>query len=195
MATAERVVEQAVRLAPNDATASLEWGAIQLLKGRADLALPAFEKANRLAPSFANAHLLLARAFLLLGRTEDVPTEADRAVKLALLSQDAARVSDAYVVAAEAALMRGEDVRAYELAQRAAAELPSNVSAHAVLAAIDALRGRGEQAATEMATYRRLVPKATVASYDEYRPSTFPAFLAQRARLYEGLRKAGLPNG
>jgi len=195
MATAERVVEQAVRLAPNDATASLEWGAIQLLKGRADLALPAFEKANRLAPSFANAHLLLARALLLLGRTEDVPTEADRAVKLALLSQDAARVSDAYVVAAEAALMRGEDARAYELAQRAAAELPSNVFAHAVLAAIDALEGRGEQAATEMATYRRLMPKATVASYDEYRPSTFPAFLAQRARLYEGLRKAGLPNG
>jgi hypothetical protein len=37
--------------------------------------------------------------------------------------------------------------------------------------------------------------KATVASYDEYRPSAFPAFLAQRARLYEGLRKAGLPTG
>lgn len=195
MAKAEQVVEHAVRLAPNDATASLEWGAIQLLKGRADLALPAFEKANRLAPSFANGHLLLARAFLLLGRTEDVPIEAERAVRLALLAHDAPRVSDAYVVAAEAALMRGEDTRAYELAQRAAAELPSNVFAHAVLAAIDALRGRHEQAAAEMATYRRLMPKATVTSYDEYRPSTFPAFLAQRARLYEGLRKAGLPQG
>jgi DNA-binding winged helix-turn-helix (wHTH) protein/tetratricopeptide (TPR) repeat protein/TolB-like protein len=195
MAKAEQVVEHAVRLAPNDATASLEWGAIQLLKGRADLALPAFEKANRLAPSFANGHLLLARAFLLLGRTEDVAIEAERAVRLALLSHDAPRVSDAYVVAAEAALMRGEDTRAYELAQRAAAELPSNVFAHAVLAAIDALRGRDQQAAAEMATYRRLMPKATVTSYDEYRPSTFPAFLAQRARLYEGLRKAGLPQG
>lgn len=193
MAKAERVVEQAVRLAPNDATASLEWGALQLLKGRADLALPAFEKANRLAPSFANAHLLLARAYLLLGRTEEVPTETDRAIRLALLSHDAGRVSDAYVVAAEAALMRGEDARAYELAQHAAAELPSNVFAHAVLAAIDALGGRSEQAATEMATYRRLMPTATVAGYDEYRPSAFPAFLAQRARLYEGLRKAGLP--
>jgi hypothetical protein len=69
------------------------------------------------------------------------------------------------------------------------------VFAHAVLAAIDALRSRDEQAAAEMATYRRLMPKATVTSYDEYRPSTFPAFLAQRARLYEGLRKAGLPQG
>ena len=195
MATAERVIEQAVRLAPNDATASMEWGALQLLKGRADLALPAFEKANRLAPSLSNGHLLLARALLLLGRTEDVQTEAERAARLASLSHDAARVSDAYVVAAEAALMRGEDARAYEFARRAAAELPSNVFAHAVLAAIDALGGRGERAATEMATYRRLVPKSTIASYDEYRPSTFPAFLAQRARLYEGLRKAGLPEG
>lgn len=193
MATAERVVEQAVRLAPNDATASLEWGAIQLLKGRADLALPAFEKAIRIAPSFANGHLLLARAFLLLGRTADVPTEAESAARLALLAHDAPRVSDAYLVAAEAALMRGEDARAYELAQRAAAELPSNVFTHAVLAAIDALGGHGEQAAAEMATYRRLMPKATVASYDEYRPSTFRAFLEQRARLYEGLRRAGLP--
>jgi len=195
MATAERVIEQAVRLAPNDATASMEWGALQLLKGRADLALPAFEKANRLAPSLSNGHLLLARALLLLGRTEDVQTEAERAARLASLSHDAARVSDAYVVAAEAALMRGEDARAYEFARRAAAELPSNVFAHAVLAAIDALSGRGERAATEMATYRRLVPKSTIADYDGYRPSTFPAFLAQRARLYEGLRKAGLPEG
>lgn len=95
------------------------------MKGRADLALPAFEKANRLAPSFADGHLLLARSLLLSGRTEDVSAAADRAMKLAVLAKDAPRASDAYVVAAEAA--------------------PANVSAHAVLAAIDALRGRANR--------------------------------------------------
>jgi adenylate cyclase len=98
------------------------------------------------------------------------------------------------LVAAEAALMRGEDERAHDFARRAIAELPSNARAHATLAAIDALAGRNEQAATGMATFLELWPAATVARYDELRRSTHPVYLAQRARLYEGLRKAGLPD-
>jgi hypothetical protein len=33
-----------------------------------------------------------------------------------------------------------------------------------------------------------------VARYDDPYPSTQPVYLAQRQRLYEGLRKAGLPD-
>jgi hypothetical protein len=62
-----------------------------------------------------------------------------------------------------------------------------------VLAAIDALAGQSERAAAEMAEFRRLWPTATVATYDEARPSTYPAYLTQRVRLYAGMHQAGLP--
>jgi adenylate cyclase len=73
------------------------------------------------------------------------------------------------------------------------AEWPSNARAHATLAAIDALADREELARSEMAAFLKLWPGATLGRYDEKRPSMHPTYLAQRERLYEGLRKAGLP--
>ena len=190
---AERAVERVSRMAPNDSTAAMLWGNLQVLKGRPDLALPAFEKAIRLEPSFCNGYVLRAEALLLLGRVNEVQKEVDRAVQLAVAAHDTARLTSAYLYAAEAALMRSEDAQAYEFAQRAVSERPSIPSPHAVLAAIDALAGQSERAAAEMAEFRRLWPTATVATYDEARPSTYPAYLTQRVRLYAGMHQAGLP--
>jgi DNA-binding winged helix-turn-helix (wHTH) protein/tetratricopeptide (TPR) repeat protein len=190
---AERAVERVSRMAPNDSTVAMLWGDLQVLKGRPDLALPAFDKAIRLEPSFCAGYVLRAEALLLLGRVNEVQEEVDRAVQLAMAAHDTPRLTSAYLYAAEAALMRGEDAQAYEFARLAVSERPSIASPHAVLAAIDALAGRSERASAEMAEFRRLWPTATVASYDEARPSTYPAYLTQRARLYAGLRQAGLP--
>ena len=44
-----------------------------------------------------------------------------------------------------------------------------------------------------MVAFGTLWPNATVARYDDSRRSTHPIYLAQRERLYAGLRKAGLP--
>ena len=74
---------------------------------------------------FTNGHLLRARALLLLGRTEEVQPEIDLALPLGIASRDWPRVSRAYALAAEAALMRGEDDRAYEFARKAVATRPS----------------------------------------------------------------------
>lgn len=192
IAESERVIEHALVVAPNDATASLLWASLQLVNGRADLALPAIEKANRLAPSYANGYLLQAQALLMLGRPEAAHGPALRAAHFATLARDAGRVSAAYATAAEAMLMRGEVTQAHDLAQRAVAERPSNPTAHAVLAATNALAGRDADAAAEMAVYRKLAPRATLANYDEFRRSREPAYLTQRARLFDGLSKAGL---
>jgi adenylate cyclase len=190
---AERAIERVSRMAPDDSTAAMLWGNLQVLKGRPDLALPAFDKAIRLVPGFTNGYVLRAQALLLLGRVNEVQREVDRAVRLAVAGHDTVRLGSAYLYAAEAALMRGDDAQAYGFAQRAVGERPSAASPHAVLAAIDALAGQSERAAAEMAEFRRLWPTATVASYDEWRRSTHPAYLTQRARLYVGLRQAGLP--
>ena len=190
---AERAVDHAIQLAPNDSTAAMLWGNVQVLNGRPDLALPAFEKAIRIVPSFPNGHVLRAQALVLLGRTGEVNAEVDRAVRLAVAGRDSPRISSAYLSAAEAALMRGDDAEAHRFAELSIAERPSNAIAHGVLAASDALMGRSSRAPVEMAEFKRLWPDATVARFDELRPSTNAAFVAQRARLYDGLRKAGLP--
>jgi TolB-like protein/cytochrome c-type biogenesis protein CcmH/NrfG len=186
----EQIVDRIRKLGPEDATGLMMWGNLQLMRGRADLALPALERASQLAPSHPNNYVLIGRALLLSGRTAEVQPVTSRAVELG--AGDPRRVSDAHLVAAEAALMRGEDDRAYDLAGRSIAVLPTNARAHALLAAIDALAGRPGQAETELATFLGLWPTATVARYDEVYRSTHPVFVAQRERLYEGLRMAGL---
>jgi hypothetical protein len=127
------------------------------------------------------------------GRTDEVQAEIDLALPLGIANRDWPRVSRAYVLAAEAALMRGEDDRAYEFARKALATRPSADLPHALMAAIDALAGRKELAATEMATFRELWPEATIARFDGFNPSDNPTYLAQRERLHDGLRRAGLP--
>jgi tetratricopeptide (TPR) repeat protein len=187
----ERLVERIRKIAPNDSTGLMMWGSVQMMRGRADLALPAFERASQLAPSYPNSYVLIGHALLLLGRAAEVQAVTERAIELG--AGDPRRVSSAYQLAAEAALMLGDDHRAYELAGRSIAALPSNARGHASLAAIDALAGRSEQAATELAAFLKLWPAATVARYDELYRSTDPGYLHQRGRLYEGLRMAGLP--
>ena len=195
LAAAKQTIDRLLMLAPNDANASLLWGSVQMLDGNAELALAAFDRVVRLSPSFANGHLMRAQALLAVGRTEEVRAEAERAARLASLSRDASRASAAFVVAAEADLMLDDDARAATLARRAVAEQPNSGVAHGLLASLDALAGRQEEARAEMAIYRRISPDATVAAYANMRHSTHPVFVRQRARLYEGLRLAGLPEG
>ena len=128
---------------------------------------------------------------LLLGRTSEVQAEADRAAALAHANPRI--VGRAYRHAAEAALMRGDDALALELARRGIVQAPSNPYLHAALAAAEAKAGNGERAAGEVAEMRRLWPNATIEGYDERQPSTEPSFTAQRQRFYAALRQAGLP--
>lgn len=186
----ERVVDRILKLAPEGSTGLMMWGSLRMARGRADLALPAFEKASLLVPSYPYGYVLIGRAKLLLGRTAEVQAHADHAIRLG--AGDPRRVSAAFLLAAEAALMLGEDERAYDLASHSVAAQPSNPQGHATLAAIDALHGRSDRAASEMAIFLKLWPTATVAGYDTLQPSTHAVYLAQRERLYEGLRMAGL---
>lgn len=193
---AERALDRLLKRAPNDATAALLWADLKLLEGRPDLAIPSIEKAVRLSPQYANGHLMLGLALIRVGRLDDAEPELERAIRLATLGNDLRRASAAYTATAEIALARGDDRRAAERARQAIAIRPSGVwgnSPYAILAAATALSGHPSDASVDMAVYRQRLPRATVATFDSTRPSRHPAFIAQRARLYAGLRLAGLP--
>jgi DNA-binding winged helix-turn-helix (wHTH) protein/tetratricopeptide (TPR) repeat protein/TolB-like protein len=195
-AESENAIDRMMKTAPNDATAALLWSDMKLQEGRPDLAIPSIEKAVRLNPQYANAHLMLAVAMVRVGRLEDAGPELDRAIRLSTLSNDYRRASTAYATAAEIALARGDDGRAADLARQAIAIRPSGVrgaTPYAILAAAQALSGRLAEASADMAVFRQRAPRITVTTFDSTRPSRHPAFVEQRARLYEGLRLAGLP--
>ena len=74
---------------------------------------------------------------------------------------------------------------------------PNYVSAYAVLAAAYALGGRDDEARAALAQYRRTNSDVTVSTFRGLSPVplklTSAAYLKQRERLKEGLRKAGMP--
>src|SRR5262249_39299419 len=96
---------------------------------------------------------------------------------------------------AEYAFFQGRDDEAYAWMRLMAAEMPGWDRSYALLAAIDALHGRDEQARAHMARHRALVPHSTVRYIERLYVSSNPAVITQRERLLEGLRKAGLPEG
>jgi DNA-binding winged-HTH domains len=186
----EKLAESTRELAPDDPTALLVWGSMQIWRGRSDLAIPALEKSIRIVPSYPYSYVLLARAKLLTGHPEEVQALADQAI--ARGEGDPKRISAAYLVAAEAAVLLGDDARARSFAKNSIAELPSNADARAVLAAVDAISGEKDKAASELADLRKQRPDASLAGYALSRRSDNPTYLAQSARLYAGLREAGL---
>ena len=74
--------------------------------------------------------------------------------------------------------------------------MPDNGRPYLMLAALDALQDRGEEARANMARHRELLPRSTVRYVGMLYPLPSPeAIQAARARLLEGARKAGLPEG
>ena len=91
--------------------------------------------------------------------------------------------------------LRGKTTKRTKILKRWAAEFPNNGRPYLMLAAIDALHGRDAAAAANMAKHRQMLPLSSVSYVVLTYPSTDPTFLAQRARLVDGLRKAHLPEG
>jgi adenylate cyclase len=87
----------------------------------------------------------------------------------------------------------GDDDRAIEELRKAIALSPTYPSVHLALAAAYGMQGRADEASAALAGYFRTGPTAeTIALVRARSPSTHPAFVAQRQRFYEGLRRVGM---
>jgi hypothetical protein len=68
---------------------------------------------------------------------------------------------------------------------------PTMGLAHQWLAAIDAIHGRMESGEHHVRAFQELVPGHTIESLIATDRSKVPSFVERRARLYDGLRRAG----
>jgi TolB-like protein/DNA-binding winged helix-turn-helix (wHTH) protein/tetratricopeptide (TPR) repeat protein len=96
-----------------------------------------------------------------------------------------------------ALILLGRDEEAVRALIAALDANPGNVSSHAFLAAAYALLGRGKEARTALAAYVQKHPGARISTFRTRSPVplalTDPKYQQQRARVNEGLRKAGMP--
>jgi adenylate cyclase len=76
---------------------------------------------------------------------------------------------------------------------REGARAPENVYTLVHLAAANAWTGHDKEAKEAAAQLQKVYPGYTVQKYASTHYSDDPTFNAQRARIVEGLRKAGLP--
>jgi adenylate cyclase len=189
---AEKALKQALELGPDHPQNLAAWAEMLFLRQKPDEAFWVWRKALEISPESPYAHVRLASALVKQGRFAEAREHMGRIADLRALQMRRQWLAQSM---ADSAFAQGKDDEAYEILMKWAAEFPGNGRPYLMLAAIDALHGRDAAAAAHMAKHRQMLPLSSISYVVLTYPSTNPNFLAQRARLIDGLRKAHLPEG
>ena len=168
------------------------------VQGRLDEALFLLRKSLKLATRNRVAQWQIATVLIRQGRFDEARPHleftrdwAERTLEHG--PSDHRLQANRYQLFADAAFLQGNDDDAYRWLQRWATEMPDSGRPYLMLAAIDALKGRHDQAKAAMKRHRELLPHSNVSYVAMMYPSSSPAIAEQCARLLDGMRKAGLP--
>jgi TolB-like protein/cytochrome c-type biogenesis protein CcmH/NrfG len=189
---AEKALTKALALAPNHAMAHSSMALVLSFSNRAAQALSEAERALALDRNLAFANTAIGQAKLCLGRAE----EAEAAVREAIRLSPRDPWSYAwYFVAGIAALCLGDAAGAENWLRQSIETNRNYPLTHFYLAAALADLGRIEEAKAATRTGISLSPNFTIARFRAGASSDNPTYLAQRERVCEDMRKAGIPEG
>ncbi len=189
LASGETLVKQALSLAPNHAVAHFNLGTIYVWTRRAEEGIAEFERAIELDRNLAFAHAYTGSAKYVLGRAEEAEAHVREALRLS--PRDA--FACVWLTIAGAAKLC---LREYEEAVvwlRRSIEANRNYTAHFWLAAALAHLGRMEEARSAAKAGLALDPTKTIRSWRARNIGSHPIFLAQQEHVFEGMRRAGVP--
>ena len=160
--------------------------AVAYVDGRHEEAMALIQRALALNPNSAGACSMAGWIYVYAGQPETALAHLQRAIRL-----NPRDPGDFHTWAplAHAFMQLGRDGEAIEAARQAAQRGPNYIAAWRVLSAILALSGKLEEAQAAMATLLRLAPNMSLT-----RMKSMPTWTAAaRARYFEGLRLAGMP--
>ena len=190
LAAAEASLVKALSLAPDHAFAHSCLGAVQAMTNRATQGIAECERALALNPNSAGAHSTIGIAKTFTGHAEETEAHIQEALRISP-RDSSAHVWVTLVGAAKLALYRDEEAVAW---LRRAIETNRNYpNAHLWLAAALAHLGQLSEARGAAQAGLALNPTFTIARHRAGASSDNPIYLAQRERVFEGMRKAGLP--
>ena len=190
LAAVEATATQALSLAPDHVGGHLLTGMAQISNKRAAQGVAECERALALDRNLALAHGYIGQAKIFLGRAEETEAHVLTALRLSPRDTYAFLITS---IAGVAQLYLGRDEEAIAWLRRSIEANRNLPYAHFFLAAALAHRGELDEARTEVQAGLALDPKYTISRWRAGPPSDNPTFLAQRVRVYEGMRKAGLP--
>jgi TolB-like protein/Flp pilus assembly protein TadD len=191
LVAAEKSLTKVLAYVPNHAMAHCLLGVVQIFTKRAAQGIAECERALALDRNLATAYAWIGLGKCYLGQAEETEACVMQAFRLSPRDNRAftwlinAGVAQSYLAADEAAV--------YWFTQ--AIETNRNVAAfvHIYLAAALAHLGRTEEARASVQAGLALDPNFTLSHFHACAPMDSPTCLAQRARIAEGMRKAGLP--
>jgi adenylate cyclase len=161
-------------------------GGAAYLEGRHEDAIALIQRALALNPNSAKAWSLGGWVYVYAGQPETAVAHLQRAMRL---NPRDPLDFDTWVGLSQAFMQLERDGEALDAARQAAQRGPTYLGSWRVLAASLALTGKLKEAHTAVATLRRLEPNISLKDLRSLRAWTETA----RARYFEGLRLAGLP--
>jgi TolB-like protein/cytochrome c-type biogenesis protein CcmH/NrfG len=190
---AEALATRAMALDPHDPSSHYALGIVRRMQRRFDEAIGEVEAAIRLNPNMHLAFITLGITKTLAGRSEEALSHFAEAIRLS--PRDPQLFVGHYGIGWIRFLL-GDDDRAIEMLRKSLGHNAGYAPAHLFLAAAYAMQQRIEEAREALAAYLRTNPAArTIASLRANAQSSHPVYLAQRERLYDGMRRAGMPEG
>jgi len=183
------VAQKAVALDRDDAGAHCTLGRIRYLCREYAAAISELELALDLNPSLALAHYGLGATFVFSGRPHDAFPHLESAIRL---SPQDPNMGSYLVRIAEAKYLIGEDEAAVRFALRALAQPSFQWSRYAILIAALGQLGRQEEAHHYLVEVTRMRPDFSMTFVQTMHPFVRDMGID---RYYEGLRKAGVPEG
>jgi adenylate cyclase len=189
LARADELLTRALAAAPNHAYAHLVKGDLHRVWKQQPAAMDEYETAIAIDRNFAQAYDSVGIATIQLGRAEEAFAPIETAIRLSprdpLLNIWVYHICHAHEHLAQ-------DAKAIEWCRKAVAIAPYWF-AYVNLAASYAYTGQQAEARAAVAELEKLMPGFTVHKWASTPYSNNPLWLAQYARITEGLRKAGLP--
>jgi TolB-like protein/class 3 adenylate cyclase/Flp pilus assembly protein TadD len=190
--SAESDLRKALKLRPNYANAHHVLGGLRMYSNRAVQGIAECERALAIDRNLATAHAWIGLGKIFSGRCEE--TEAHILEALRISPRDTlAWAWMAFVGIAK--LYVGRDEEAVVWLNRSIEMNPSAPIVQFYLASALARGGRLEEAREAARAGLELNPSFTLARFRCIAFSDNPAYLAGRERVYEGLRRAGVPEG
>jgi TolB-like protein/class 3 adenylate cyclase len=188
--SAEAYIDNALKLRPHSANAHCALGALRTYSNRAVQGIAACERALAIDKNLALAHGYIGYAKFCSGRSEE--TEAHILEALRISPRD--ELQGVWMLFAGTAKFHlGRDEEAVAWLNRSI-ELNANLAVtRFCLAATLANLDRIEEAREAARACLEINPSFTIARFRSQTSSDHPAYLAGRERMYEGLRKAGIP--
>ena len=176
------VAEQAVALAPDDASARTVLAATLIMRGDSERAHVECEKATRLNPCFPDAYAEMGRVLTLMSRPAEAVSMIEKAIRL---SPHDSLLPVWYIFLGYAHLVAGHYKEVVHHAKDSLAVRSDLPVAYRLLAAALGYLGRSDEARQALDEMYKIAPNFTVKGFREFAPPGVAELLVQ------GWRKAG----